>query len=739
MKTTFILVCMLIVSSVFTFARNGWERLEAENRACARISIERAVIVGEDGKILLSTDGGKGWSRQESPLEEELEDVDFGNSLLGIAVGDNGAIVRSTDGGVTWSIADGGVSDDLSSVDFVSNKVAYAIGSRKIIKSTDGGKQWKVVRESNSDTLTCIDFVNETQGTVVGWNGLILQTSNGGTTWQARESNTKTHLYSVSFQDEARGLIGGFGMFLNTVDGGNSWSAQQAPLQSPIFDVKWISSQSAVAGSGPRSILQTNDGGNSWSVVNFGETLSNSTFFSDIAILNSSEAVVVGSNNTILKTNNSGSDWEILAHFRIRIDPITPLGLNALKYFSDQHAVLVGEKGTVYLSKDGGTTWLRKMTGLRLSYTDIHIVNAESGFAIGNAFGSIVRTSDSGNTWVQKNEVGEYKYVSVFFMNDRHGFMLADTSLKIRNPDLVITSRTVLLETIDGGLNWEVKHFPGLRAAKKIQFVDRQTGFILAEKFRLPGDDRLPRLLRTTNTGKSWDTLETGSDRYLHDMDFIDEQNGFLSGENGYIVRTRDGGDSWDQVNSGTSQQLQSIAFLNENLGFIVGQLPPGTALVTTDGGNTWHSEQVHDPHADNASARKTMYEIACPNDTTVYLMGLSTLVRKYFPGTISNVAAEGRQTALNKVRLHTSPNPTDSRVRITFSGFNYIRSSNFALRLINAVGRSVSEVPEMSLRIVENGTAGVEIDMEHLHAGAYYLICSLDGVSLASSMIVKY
>ena len=60
-------------------------------------------IVGTNGLILHTTDGGKTWLRQQSTVNQSLRDVAFRDENRGWAVGEKGLILHTTDGGNMWS------------------------------------------------------------------------------------------------------------------------------------------------------------------------------------------------------------------------------------------------------------------------------------------------------------------------------------------------------------------------------------------------------------------------------------------------------------------------------------------------------------------------------------------------------------------------------------------------------------------------------------------------------------
>lgn len=67
------------------------------------IGRNRLVAVGVTGEIFRSIDNGINWNLQwQDPDSSALEDVEFFDEHNGIVVGDNGLILSTTDGGLTW-------------------------------------------------------------------------------------------------------------------------------------------------------------------------------------------------------------------------------------------------------------------------------------------------------------------------------------------------------------------------------------------------------------------------------------------------------------------------------------------------------------------------------------------------------------------------------------------------------------------------------------------------------------
>ena len=87
-------------------------------------------LVGDNGKIYLSTDYGSEWVIKESGTTENLYDVVFKNELEGVVVGANGVVRYTSDGGFTWhedTYLSGITSRDIICITGVDPNTASAV------------------------------------------------------------------------------------------------------------------------------------------------------------------------------------------------------------------------------------------------------------------------------------------------------------------------------------------------------------------------------------------------------------------------------------------------------------------------------------------------------------------------------------------------------------------------------------------------------------------------------------
>jgi len=155
-------------------------------------------IVGEFGTILISRDGGMTWQLQQCPdLGTEDDDagwekprpalysIVFADRLRGWIVGMDGVILHSADGGMTWKKVESGTDKPLYSL-VVRGTQGWAVGNKGVyLTSSDGGMTWAEKRDAIKTKfwLRTVAFCNDREGIIGGASGTIVRSHDGGATW----------------------------------------------------------------------------------------------------------------------------------------------------------------------------------------------------------------------------------------------------------------------------------------------------------------------------------------------------------------------------------------------------------------------------------------------------------------------------------------------------------------------------------------------------------------------------
>ncbi|RLC32601.1 MAG: hypothetical protein DRH37_00195 [Deltaproteobacteria bacterium] len=237
---------------------------------------EKGWIVGESGLIMHTDDGGKHWLRQPSNVAMSLMRVFFLDRSKGFIVGADGTILRTVDGGSSWKTVDfdwisrlpmdlldaGILSINLYDIFFNNETSGWIVGdSGTILHSEDGGKQWRIVHIGLLPPLFSISFVNAKEGWAVGQNGFSVKTEDGGKIWKKVVIEKENSLFKIRFCNNYGVIVGDHGTIIETSDGGKTWDKAATDLHPPYpwFVDAWIipSDSAAVWSVGRAIILKT--------------------------------------------------------------------------------------------------------------------------------------------------------------------------------------------------------------------------------------------------------------------------------------------------------------------------------------------------------------------------------------------------------------------------------------------------------------------------------------------------
>ena len=256
------------------------------------------------------------WKQQISGVNENLFSLYFINDQIGWVIGKNGTILKTTDGGSNWSKVNLGYNNDLHAVYFVNENTGWIVGNDGLIfKTSDGGQNW--LRQVPEDTLTNWDvfFADENHG----WIGTlstnpsnkqakILRTTDGGQNWKAYTAGISNSL-TLFFIDNNNGWAGGWGGDLaRTNDGGITWSIQSSGTDVSRTSVSFVNDSVGWTVGGGGKITKTTDGGNSWFLLPFDQPV----YINSVSFVNVNIGWMIGvdnNNGVIFKTTDGGNTW----------------------------------------------------------------------------------------------------------------------------------------------------------------------------------------------------------------------------------------------------------------------------------------------------------------------------------------------------------------------------------------------------------------------------------------------
>ena len=473
-------------------------------------------------------------------MAELLNAVVFVDATTGWVVGANGAIVHTTDGGQTWTQQAIDTGDEFRDVAFVDASNGWAVTTipttyddffeeytdwdASLWHTSDGGQTWQQqILPDTASILHGIDFVDAMAGWAVGSHragvdrfgdtqhaGVIYHTSDGGGTWTEQHSPEEITLTAVDFVDALHGWVVGFPTnsggdqhaVFHTSDGGQTWERQEpGSMFAPFWDVQFIDQNRGyivgadyIAAWGP-PVFRTFDGGATWENVKMEKAnpLSTEGIYG-VAVVDD-QVIAVGDHDYITTTaqawdspeNDSSGMPCLYLTCLFEQHYLNPHYIFHSAFFADENeGWVVGSKtfdvshwGQVILhTQDSGLTWeiqyehapdIEGMGGGLFSVhrlDDVHFINSFTGWAVGSSeqfydngwkhFGALLHTSDGGKTWqdsatpLYRHPGEEYdrdrEFFAVEFADDQNGWVLATRVSPSFNIHLAHTN--------DGGANW---------------------------------------------------------------------------------------------------------------------------------------------------------------------------------------------------------------------------------------------------------------------------------------------
>jgi len=159
------------------------------------ISADTVVVVGNNGTILRTTNGGTDWLSINNPATENLHKVEFADTQTGYAIGDNGTVLKTTDAGVSWQLLTTTFPEDILYVSCTPTSVFISGKNGMLYQSTDAGNTWTNIPTGLTDDLK-VKMTDDNTGYVLISNQ-IYKTIDGGYTWNPISWTDGTLLYDV--------------------------------------------------------------------------------------------------------------------------------------------------------------------------------------------------------------------------------------------------------------------------------------------------------------------------------------------------------------------------------------------------------------------------------------------------------------------------------------------------------------------------------------------------------------
>jgi len=545
-----------------------------------------------------------------------------------------GHIYRSTDGGSTWIQRDNGIKIEYDSLTFRgftvdprSSDIVYAMAETTsealggpstweggtggaIYRTTDGGAHWEEIwnggmpsavtrymwiHPENPDILYVSTGIfdrgavgdAESEDDPFGGVG-ILKSIDGGASWRI-----------LGKENGLRNLCIG-SLYMHPEDPDTLLAAAGHVFEPFAFE--WKERRMMEGLPGPMGVYRTTDGGETWT-----QTLASYEVFCAVEISDTNPNIAyAASSDSVHRSEDSGITWTLASGggwgppgvatgfpIDMQCDPRDP-----------DRVFINNYGGGNFLSEDGGKTWVTASTG----YTGedsfsvaVDAIDPARVYAAG--FGGIWASDDGGVTWYGITNPP---------IERRLGYekIAADPS----NAGHLLTGKTVILESTDGGASWFIRWgeddfvAAGVPRERTIGISPSRIVFAPSNPATVyigfgpencaighePPSCSAPGLgvIVSHDGGTTWQRAGDTVMRELSVFDLaVDPTDGrsVYAGTGAGLYRTSDGGSSWQTVTGLPNRKPIHVVAIdpNDSSHLLVGVLLDGI-YRSTDGGASW-------------------------------------------------------------------------------------------------------------------------------------------------------
>ncbi len=389
---------------------------------------------------------------------EADNDFIISTGLSGLSSTPYSELIISTNRGETWTLQRFGTDSLISSIDKYENLIwlgglVSTPNNGFILKSTDLGKNWEEKLSVDSFGVLYVNFFDENKGVVVS----------------VKENSDSTSL-----------------KIFHTTDGGDSWTPNFYTYQGGTQGLKsfhfsnpndgWQCIGDLPFPSDMGRIMNTTDGGLTWNLQMI-DSLDNLDL---IKFYDSNYGWAIGHKYDgtkhkllLYSTTNGGNYWVEQKLFDVEQYIFLPYDMFIQDSLNGWLAVFDNPDLTIYKSNDGFTSLntLSVINEANFLMGEIEFISSTEGW-ITSGLGMILYTSDGGDSWNSKHKsvTTEYLY-SLDFVDENRGWAAS------------IGSESVIIETENGGVDWDKIYSDSTIRYVDMDFVSEQTGFVVTDNY----------------------------------------------------------------------------------------------------------------------------------------------------------------------------------------------------------------------------------------------------------------
>ncbi len=248
----------------------------------------KLIAVGERGHLLISKDNATSWKQMQVPVRVTLTASYFVDEKHGWVVGHDGVVLHTLDGGNHWQKQlDGRQANQL----MLEHAKSLLAKSEAAIQAANPEQLNELEMQLESLTIAAEDaesfviegasrpfldvwFRNDHEGFIVGAYGLFLHTTNGGDSWQPWTAHIDNpdilHLNAIRLVGDSLYIAAEAGSLFRSDDNGESWISLDSPYDGTFFGVVGAGDDALVAYGLRGNAFISYDQGDHWQSINTG-------------------------------------------------------------------------------------------------------------------------------------------------------------------------------------------------------------------------------------------------------------------------------------------------------------------------------------------------------------------------------------------------------------------------------------------------------------------------------------
>ncbi|NMB73962.1 MAG: hypothetical protein GYA21_02395 [Myxococcales bacterium] len=207
---------------------------------------------------------------------------------------------------------------------------------------------------------------------------------------------------------------------------GTSWVAR---LPTPARSLRVNSSDEMALLTEDSRVFFGQDRGRRWTEA----APLNSIRINDMGWIRRGELLAVGPAGSLIATRDGGKTWEQ------RLLPANGADLRRIQVVTPRSVYIIGERRQVFVSRDGGKSFLSVLKG-EGTLNALYFIDEQEGW-VGGEDGAVLHTTDGGATWTACPITGTKMVRDLWFDRKLRGAALSDLGLHV---------------THDGGNTWEL-------------------------------------------------------------------------------------------------------------------------------------------------------------------------------------------------------------------------------------------------------------------------------------------